>query len=93
MKQRKPSIALLVAVFLQFFLMGCNDRQEVRKPVYVPYFNVGDTLYPSYACIDTMIVVDAVGFNKAMGYVEQGIVDASDSQLDSLTHVYCRKIR
>ena len=64
-----------------------NKRQE---PVNIPYFKDGQILLPDYACADTLVVLDANGLNKAMGYIEQGIVDGTDGDIDSILHIYCR---
>ncbi len=80
---------------LAYDYLTLDEYKEIfrKLTVSVQYHNVGDTLLPSYVCNDTMIVVDAVGFNRDMGLVEQGIIDATDSELDSLTHLYCTPLK
>lgn len=85
-------IITITLIVLGIWAISLLVRPVDKKPVYVEYFKMGDTLPPSYVCQDTMIVIDAVGFNRAMGYIEQGFIDGTDSDLDSLTHLYCRKI-
>lgn len=61
-----------------------------QLPVPVEYFKQGQILLPDYACPDTLIVVDADGLNKGMALVEQGIIDATDYQIDSILHTHCK---
>jgi len=52
-----------------------------------PFVN-GDTLYPSYACPDTLIIINADKLN----WIFDGVATpapASDSQIDSVLHLYC----
>lgn len=67
-----------------------NACLKEKKPVSVEYFKPGDTLFPDYACPDTLIVVDAAGLNKGMALIEQGIIDATDQQIDSIIHTHCK---
>lgn len=75
----------------------CPDRSCTKYHAtgieYVEYFKQGDTIYPSYVCQDTMVVVDAEGFNRDMGKIEQGLIDGTDGDLDSLQHLYCIPLR
>jgi hypothetical protein len=66
-------------------------KRQDKQPVYVEYFKQGQILLPDYVCPDTMIVIDAIGLNKAMGLIEQGFTgqDFGDAQYDSLFHQYC----
>ncbi len=80
---------------LTVLLILCSCKNEInpipeKLPVEVKYFNEGDTLYPDYACQDTLIVIDAKGLNKAMELIEQGIIEGTDESLDSTFHCYCR---
>lgn len=69
-----------------------REYNDIFHPTLNPvrFFKTGDTLLPTYACIDTLIVIDAIGLNKGMGLIEQGIIDASDSQIDSVLHKNCK---
>lgn len=93
---KKSHIALLIIVSLSSFVLGhvtnCREGEKEKKPVYVEYFKAGQVLLPDYACPDTLIVVDAVGLNKAFAYVEQDIGWGSDADCDSLIHQYCKPI-
>lgn len=79
---------------LWFFIMGLMYygifiMGHKSSPVYVEYFKQGDVLYPDAVCSDTMIVNDASGLNKDMALIEQGIIEATDDQIDSVFHLYC----
>lgn len=84
------SIALLVNV-LPYRSVELNKDLtcEQKKPIYVEYWKTGDTLLPDNICPDTLIVVDAIGLNKAMAYYEQGLDNPTEYALDSTMHVYC----
>ena len=80
------------------FLASCSPQygcypskrsKDYAKVVPVEYFKQGQLLEPDYACPDTLIVKDAVGLNKAMGLIEQGVIDATDYEIDSVLHAYC----
>jgi len=55
----------------------------------VQYFTSGQILPPSYACPDSLIVTDFRGLNRGIAYIEQGILDAGDYQIDSVFHTFC----
>ena len=55
-------------------------------PGPVQYFKDGQILLPSYACPDTLIVMDAETLNANFAYVEQDISWGSDADIDSLLH-------
>jgi len=78
---------------LAYDYLTVKEYVELSPPVYVEYFKINDTIFPSYVCDDTLIVIDAIGFNKDMGLVEQGIIEGSDSGLDSITHLYCTTLK
>ena len=92
MKKYFPS--LLIAVvgfgFITFGLMTNEPPIKKRKPVSIAYFKQGEMLLPSYACPDTLIVINAIELNKGMALIEQGIIDATDYQIDSLLHTTCK---
>ena len=80
------------AVLCSLVYAGCFVKANEfpsQKPVYVEYFKPGQVILPDYACSDTLIVKDAEGLNIAMGYIEQGIIDATDDCIDSTFHCYC----
>lgn len=89
------ALFLLIAVVLVF--MACDKWNGAKdssvkasiQPVSVPYFKQGQILYPDYVCPDTLVVFDAEGLNKGMALVEQGFLDASDYQIDSILHENC----
>jgi hypothetical protein len=84
---------IFFAVFISFFV-GCNYGKEMAKreckPIKIAYYRDGDTLLPQPICPDTLIVIDADKLNDATALVEQGYLDASDYQLDSIFHIHCR---
>lgn len=93
MKHQNAIPYILAAIFLAvivFSILSCKG--ENKEPVYVEYFKNGQVLLPDYACPDTLIVIDAIGLNKAMAYVEQDIYWGSDADCDSLIHIYCKPI-
>lgn len=69
------------------YYKGCKGH---TKPVSVEYYKQGDTLFPSYACADTLIVVDAKGLNKDWGFIEQSFINVGDEGIDSVLHEHCR---
>lgn len=71
----------------------CQTKQN-SNIVYVDYFKNGDTLFPDYACIDTLIVYDAIGLNKAIAFIEQDTTGeiGGDYYIDSTFHEYCKPI-
>ena len=105
-KQKDYTLPALTTAFVlvfcsvcMLFVMGCHDTQSQAHDqslnedtvVYVEYFKQGEELLPDNICSDTLIVMDAVGLNKAMGLVEQNKSrDMSRTQFDSLFHLYCR---
>lgn len=72
-------------------MVSCNKKVD-KQPVSIEYFKDGQILLPDYACSDTLIVFDAAGLNKAMGYVEQQIDWGTDADCDSLIHCYAKPI-
>lgn len=50
-------------------------------------FQKGDTLYPSYACPDTLIVVNASGLNYGLANC-----DGTDWGIDSVLHENCNRL-
>jgi len=86
---------LFTAIALGCLLLATGSKDETaakRHPVAVNYFLQGDTLMPSYACPDTLIVIDAVGLNKSFAYVEQQMDWGTDADIDSLLHQHCLPI-
>jgi hypothetical protein len=71
------------------------SREEYKEifrklTVKVDYYKNGDVLLPSYACVDTLIVLDADGLNADMALIEQGVIDGTDSDIDSILHIHCK---
>jgi hypothetical protein len=62
---------------------------ETQQPIAVNYFTEGQVIYPDYACPDTLIVRNAMGLNKAMAWIEQGIIDADDASINEIFQLYC----
>jgi len=62
-----------------------------RIPIAVEYYKTGDTLYPDYACSDTLVVVDEHSLNIAMAYIEQDTTGerGGDLDIDSTFHKFC----
>lgn len=86
---KSPNHYLLAALFvIAILLLGCENTNPTNY-TQSNYFNVGDTLYPDYACSDTLIVINAKGLNRDMALIEQGMIYASDSSIDSVIHLYC----
>jgi hypothetical protein len=84
-----PFLIFLGGVIL--ITIGCitNEKPVRKQPVSVEYFKAGDILYPDYACPDTLVVVNADKLNKDMALIEQGIIDATDGEIDSVLHLSC----
>lgn len=81
---------IMIVMYYGVFVMKHKGQPAaITTPVNVEYFKAGDTLYPDYACPDTLIVTDAAGLNKAMAYLEQDFTKGSDSDIDSTIHIYC----
>ena len=80
---------LISATYFVAYVKDNEFNDSVKSPVNVEYFKKGDVLLPDYACSDTMIVVDAIGLNKDIALIEQGIIESSDSEIDSTFHLYC----
>ncbi len=84
----------IIISILIFASGSCGNKPTIEatnfKPVPIEYFKQGDTLLPDMACCDTIIVMDAPGLNKAMGYIEQDSTKGSDSDYDSTFHIYCK---
>ncbi|MES2287748.1 MAG: hypothetical protein V4547_18805 [Bacteroidota bacterium] len=85
--------SLVMALGIGFIVFGCSKihRQEptIKEPVSIEYFKVGQILMPDYACPDTLIVRDAIGLNNGMALIEQGFIDATDYEIDSVLHTHC----
>lgn len=86
------SIALAASVFplrdtkLNYDIPVCEQKQLV----YVEYFKEGDVLPPeSPLGGDTLVVVCPTLLNKAIAPYEQGQIEYTDKQLDSIFHMYC----
>lgn len=84
-QDNKPNFSILfLGALIMLTVYLCSCKQPVTHPapvnstVYVEYFKPGDILLPDYACIDTLIVIDAAGLNKAIAPIEQGLQDATD---------------
>lgn len=77
---------LIVILLFVLYMATCGDN---KQPETVGYFNQGQILLPDMACPDTLIVIDAIGLNKGMALIEQGFIDASDYQIDSILHTHC----
>ena len=90
MKQTNKTLILLTLIFLAIIIFSFASCENKKEPVNVEYYKAGDILYPSYACPDTLIVVNAIGLNKGMGLIEQGIIDATDWDIDSVLHSNCK---
>ena len=84
---------LILAVICGLYSCSSGIGKSKNVPVYVEYFKVGDTLPPDMVCPDTLIVVDVVGLNKGWGLMEQGFVDYTDYQIDSVLHTNCKIIK
>lgn len=83
--------ALFITVAI-FSFTSCRVETKEKQPVYVEYYNNGDTLNPDMVCPYTRVVIDAKGLNKAMGDIEQNIELGSDEDCDSLLHCYTKTI-
>lgn len=83
---------LFIALIGIGIVIGCNKTDKPSYSLQTPeYFLSGDTIYPNHVCPDTLIVFDAKGLNKAWALYEQGIIDYSEYQLDSIYHTYTIK--
>lgn len=88
MKKWPIHLAFLAICIGGLFYACLQDK--TKEPVPVEYFKVGQILFPDYVCPDTLIVVDADGLNKGMGAIEQGIIDGTDGDIDSILHSNCK---
>lgn len=82
-----PLWAFIMAIMYYGVFVMITDP-KAKQPVQVQYFNNGDTLFPDMVCPDTLIVTDADGLNKDHALVEQGFIDATDDQIDSVYHLH-----
>lgn len=73
-------------LFILAIIISCNSK---KAPADIEYYKQGEVLNPSYVCPDTLIVTDAKGLNKGMALVEQGFIDATNYQIDSILHTHC----
>jgi len=89
MKRSISFIVLSSLVFGLFCGVCYSCRDEKRQVVSVEYFKNGQILEPDYACPDSMIVVNADKLNKDMALIEQGFIDATDGEIDSIIHLSC----
>lgn len=81
---------IMSLMYYGIFIIGKKAQPApAASPVNVQYFKQCDTLLPDYVCSDTLIVQDADGLNKGMALVEQGIIDATDYEIDSILHTHC----
>lgn len=71
-------------ILLAGTLFSC-DKQKEDTVLYEPQ----EVLMPSYACPDTLIVMDAPKLSAAMQLVYDGTIDATDYSIDSILHQYC----
>jgi hypothetical protein len=95
---------ILPALLIILTLASCNFQSNAERhfksdisniqpaPVSIEYFKKDQVLMPSYACPDTLIVVNAKRLNNGMAYIEQGFIDATDGQIDSILHSNCKLI-
>lgn len=91
-------MAVSFALFIALVIISCNDKPVhssndkpvPKQPVYVAYFNAGDTLLQDMAIPDTLIVIDAIGLNKDMGKIEQGIIEATDQEIATVFYNHCK---
>lgn len=94
----KETTFFLCLVFIAGIADNFSDNPEVKqgqkqiKTVYVQYFNNGDTLHPDYVCPDTLIIFDAVGLNNGWALIEQGYIDPTDYDIDSLMHTHAAPV-
>ena len=93
MKKLDFKFWLMIAGFALalILLQSCDKTRLDNKPIYIEYFKKGYVLFPDYICPDTMIVIDHIGLNKALAYLEQtnsSLVE-TDYEIDSLFHQYC----
>lgn len=83
----KSLTTLSIAIFL---FCSCSKQSRLdKKPVYVQYFKLGEVLLPDYAITDTLIVIDAIGLNKAVGLFEQGIIEGTDRNIVDVFYKFC----
>lgn len=71
--------------WLLILLMVSNQP----KPKYIPYFNQGQ-IFRDYKNNLTLRVIDAVALNKAMAWDEQGFINYTPRQIDSIFFKYCK---
>ena len=76
----------LLPLFIALSIVGIFGKKADKQPVSVEYFKDGQILLPDYACPDTLIVTNADQLNEGMALIEQGIIDATDDQIDSVLH-------
>lgn len=87
---KKAILPVIITSLLVFVKPSQYNQPRELHPVN--YFCPGDTLFPDYVCPDTLVVVDAAGLNYGLGLIEQGIVDGTDGDIDSIIHANCREI-
>src|SRR5690606_8365969 len=85
-KMKKLNTIFVAALFF----VGCYNLPpnhthsfEIFTPEQHVFFT-GDTVLPDYACVDTLIVLDGPGLNKAMREFQP----ATDWEIDSVLHQY-----
>ena len=84
-----PSLMMTIGIALiTYGVVTCLPPK--KQPVYVEYFKDGQILLPDYVCTDTLIVLDAKGLNKGMAFIEQGFIEATDDQIDSILHSHTK---
>jgi hypothetical protein len=77
---------LIFISFISLIRVSCVPID--KAPIDVEYFKDGQILLPNYSCSDTLIVNNAKELNKAVAYIEQGIIDDTDYNMDSLFHAH-----
>lgn len=88
----------IISIILLAAIGWMCTHQLPAEPVYnvandVNSFHVGDTLLPDYAHSDTLVVVDADSLNYLFDGVDATILPTTDSEIDSVLHLYCHSIK
>lgn len=97
--KKEAALVLFICLCLDAFvfmccLSSCNDKEnKIPCPNYYncENFKVGDTLYPDYPHEDTLIVTSIASADTLNQLFSEPLPKvATDSEIDSVLHKYCR---
>lgn len=87
---RPPLIAMLTILgfmgVVTFLAVMQQKELKQRNPIRYTEYKNGDTLYPDYAIMDTLIVIDADNMNKFMKYA------STDDEIATIAYACTRGI-